>query len=115
MEYIELHISDCDLKVIRKSELKKLLQQKIIHKAFQYLQSLRAKKGSNIYYDKIQMSEYLMPNNSGLSINDKRQMFQIKNGMLVIFENFPSRGLSKLCKAGCDRSKTTDHICICTK
>ena len=115
MEYIELHISDCELKKMSKSELKKSLNQKINNKAFQYLQSLRLKKGSNNKYDKIQMSEYLMPNNSGLSIEDKRQMFEIKNGMLLIFENFPSRGLKMLCKAGCDMTETSEHIYICSK
>ena len=56
-----------------------------------------------------------MPNDTGLSVEEKREMFSVKNGMTKIFGNFPRRGFNKLCKAGCEKEETIHHIYDCER
>ena len=59
------------------------------------------------------MSYYLMPNNSNLSNNDKKLMYGIKNRMINLFENFPSKKLQMFCLAGCNELESINHLYKC--
>ena len=60
------------------------------------------------------MSEYLLPNNYGLSIDDKKLMHSIRNRMLRnIHNNFKSSNMNNLCRAGCQILESEYHIYIC--
>ena len=115
MKYINLTLSENELKQMNKKHLKVILTRKIYEKSLQYLKDLRQSKGKQIKYEKLKMAEYLMPYDFNLSIEDKRQMFSLKNRMVNIHENFPSKGLDKMCKAGCDTEETIQHIYMCDK
>ena len=51
-------------------------------------------------YSAIKMSEYLHPSNSKLTIFQKRRMFEIKNKMLDICTNFPTKYPNNKCECG---------------
>ena len=57
------------------------------------------------------MAEYLMPNFENLSIDDKRNIFKIRNRMLPIPANFPLGTEEKLC--WCGEIENTKHIYVC--
>ena len=81
--------------------------------AFDYLMSKRGTKGSEITYQEIQTSDYLMPNNE-LSIEEKRKIFAIRNKMWNIPANFVSRKNNEN-KCICNKEETMKHIYECEK
>ena len=115
MKFIKFTMTDFELKHTKKSKLKQILNENISKKAFEYLQSKRGTKGNKIKYSKLEMSSYLLPNDYNLTIEDKRQMFSIKNNMINIFSNFPSKKLPKYCRAGCEIIESNEHIYTCEK
>ena len=54
------------------------------------------------------MAEYLMPNLENISVED---IFEIRNRMLPIAVNFPSKTIEKSC--WCGKVEDTQHIYIC--
>ena len=56
--------------------------------AFRYLNNKRGKKGEEIEYSCLEMCEYLLPTNNILTIEQKREMFAIRNRMIDIPNNF---------------------------
>ena len=66
------------------------MKDAILPKALEYLVSKIRSKGKEIEYSELKMAEYLMPNLENISIDDRRQIFQIRNRMLPIPSKFPS-------------------------
>ena len=76
--------------------------------------NMRGRKGKEIQYEKLCMSEYLLPNSHGLSIEDKKLMYSIRNRMLRnIPNNFKSSNMNTLCRSGCPILESEYHIYIC--
>ena len=71
----------------------------------------QGKKGQEITYSELKMAEYLMPNLENISIEDRRTIFEIRNRMLPIAVNFPSKTSEKSC--WCGKDEDTRHIYIC--
>ena len=67
------------------------MKQKINEKALKYLIEKKGKKGTEINNLNIQMASYLLPNNEGVSVTDKRNIFAMRNRMTDIPANFPKR------------------------
>ena len=80
-------------------------------KAFEYLIRKQKSKGQEIIYTELKMAEYLMPNLENLSIDDKRNIFKIRNRMLLIPANFPLGSEEKRC--WCGEIENTKHIYVC--
>ena len=57
------------------------------------------------------MADYLVPNNSGLSIEEKQQLFAIINRVVNINHNFPQNNRIELCF--CGELETMEHIYYC--
>ena len=76
-----------------------LIRNKCKVRAYEYLMNRRGKKGQNIQYKEIRMSEYLLPNEH-LSIEDQQNIFEIRNNMINIPSNFMS-----------EKENTTTCIC----
>ena len=57
------------------------------------------------------MSEYLQPINNELSIEQKREMFSIRNRMLDIPYNFPGKNKHNECE--CGETEDMSHIYNC--
>ena len=57
------------------------------------------------------MSEYLLPNNENLSIEEQQYIFSIRNRMIQIESNFKEKEALKPCI--CGEEKDMKHIYIC--
>ena len=82
----DLQISETleEIRDMSKTKFKKILKSKILVNAFHYLQSKRGSKGKEIKYTILEMSDYLLPFNSKLNIEEKQHLFSIRNRMTKI-------------------------------
>ena len=88
---IELDIEESfeDIQKMSITRYKNLLKKKVRCAALCYLTERQRNKGGDIQYPELQMAEYLLPNNSGLSIEDKCRIFEMRNKMVInIPDNF---------------------------
>ena len=109
-------MSDEEIKNTTKSKLKSILRQKIHDRSLEYLLNMRGSKGKEMIYTKLQMSIYLSPSEYKVNISEKIEIFKIRNRMINIFDNFPSRDLPKYCQAGCQNIvEDMKHIYMCQK
>ena len=60
------------------------------------------------------MANYLVPSDKGLSITDKRYIFAIRNRMIEIPTNFPSKNknIDEKCEK-CGETETMKHLYTC--
>ena len=79
--------------------------------AFRYLMNKRRTKGKEITYNNIQMSQYLLPNNQ-LEIQDQKKIFEMRNRMTDIPENYPTKNKEKS-NCICGERETMEHIYNC--
>ena len=82
-------------------------------RAFEYLMSKRGKKGQNIKYKNLRMAEYFLPNEE-LTIEEQRNIFEIRNMMT----NIPSNYISKKANTSrciCGEIEDIEHIYYCRK
>ena len=59
--------------------------------ALEYLLGKQGSKGHDIIYSEIKMAEYLLPNDANQTISQKQDIFEVRNRMLPIRHNFPSK------------------------
>ena len=87
-----------------------LTHLKIGKVALNYLLDKRGKKGHEITYSCVEMAEYLVPFNNSLPIEEKREIFAIRNRMINIPYNFSTK-----CEYKCECGKLEDmqHIYMC--
>ena len=89
--------------------------------ALVYLLGKQREKGKEISYSTLEMSEYLQPSNLALTIEQKREMFSIRNRMIDIPQNFPGKNMHNKCVCGeteemihiynCEMLKKSEKIC----
>ena len=72
----ELKISESidEIKKMSRNKFKNLIKSRILVNALEYLNKKRGSKGQEIIFKNLDMSEYLMPFNSTLNIEEKRTM-----------------------------------------
>ena len=73
-----------------------MLKEQIRRNALVYLNGKQGEKGKEIKYTSLEMSEYLQPINNELSIEQKREMFSVKNRMIDIPYNFPRKNMHNI-------------------
>ena len=107
----ELEISESleEIKNMTRSKYKNIIKSRIEKNALEYLLSKRGSKGHEIEYTSLEMSEYLLPFNTNLNIEEKRKMFEIRNRMTQIPTNF---GKTEE-KCICGENESLPHIYIC--
>ena len=88
-----------------------MLNLKIKKAALLYLTQKQKSKGGDIQYSELRMSEYLLPNNEDLSIENKQKTFSIRNKMVNIPANFSSRKTEYKC--WCGNNEDMKHIYLC--
>lgn len=109
IKFLELNLSFQEIKHIKLSEFKNLINQRINEKALSYLLKSRRKKGIQNIYKTLQMSDYLKPNDCITSVNDKRLLFAMKNEMYLCKENTFTQ-----VKCKCEKSvETLSHLYNC--
>ena len=87
------------------------MKKKLKINALKYLTGKQRIKGKNIKYSKITMSEYLLPTNKNLTIEEKRRMFAVRNKMTNIPPNFQKSRTEIECS--CGEIETMEHIYEC--
>ena len=70
-------------------------------------------KGGEIEYQELQMADYLLPYDKGLSISEKQEIFQIRNRMTNIPANFSSD--KEKFKCVCGQPENMVHVYTCEK
>ena len=109
----ELRITESleQIKLMTKNKFTSILKERVKENAFKYLLDKRGKKGKEIHYSGLEMSEYLLPTNQKLTIDEKRKMFAVKNRMIDIPANFPKTNMDKKCV--CGKIEDMVHIYNC--
>ena len=110
IEKLELKLTFEDVKTIKKSRFKQILNEKIRTAALFYLLEKQGKKGKNNKYLQLEMAEYLLPFDTKQTIEQKCGMFAVKNSMINIPANFSSKCEMK-CK--CGQIEDMAHIYEC--
>ena len=111
LNYLQINLSMDEIKTISKQKFLNMLKVSINQRALEYLVKKQGRKGSEIIYTKIEMSEYLMPNNNSISIEDKRKIFEMRNEMVLIPANFTSS--ENIVKCFCGDDENMRHIYSC--
>ena len=99
-----------EIRNMTKNKFKNMVKSRIEKKSYEYLQSKRGSKGIEIKYNALEMSEYLLPFNSKLNIEEKRRLFQIRNRMIGLPFNV---GGKKEEKCICGKIESISHIYEC--
>ena len=94
LQQLEIHLSFEEIKKMSAPKFKRIVCIQIREEAFRYLKSKRGEKGNEIIYQDIEMAEYLLPDNC-LTIENKRQLFSIRNRMINISSNFSTNKKNK--------------------
>ena len=90
---------------------KAMIRIKCNELAFQYLMNKRRTKGKEIQYQKLQMSQYFLPNNQ-LEIEEQKKVFELGNRMTNISINYSKQNQNKT-KCICGEYETMEHIYYC--
>ena len=110
IEKLNLKVTFEEIKSMKKQQFTQMLKKRIREEALKYLLEKRGKKGGEIEYSYLEMTEYLLPFNNKLSIEQKREMFAVKNAMINIPANFTSKNETK-CE--CGKLEDMQHIYEC--
>ena len=98
-----------EIKEMSRNKFKNLIKSRIEVNALDYLQKKRGSKGNEIKLTRLEMSEYLLPFNNKLSIEEKRKMFEHRNRMTKIPYNFGKKEE----KCVCGNLENISHIYSC--
>ena len=111
LKEMNINLSLQEIKEMKNKKYKEMIKLKCEELAFNYLISKRRVKGKEIIYKNIQMSQYLLPN-SELDIRDQKKIFEIRNKMIDISENFSTKSkIEKKCV--CGNLENMEHIYYC--
>ena len=83
------------------------MNERIRNIALKYLLERQGQKGSEVEHLSIRISDYLSPNNTGLTIADKQDMFLVINRMVTISYNFPHNQNIEYCSG---QVRKMEHI-----
>ena len=72
----------------------------------------RKKKGTEIKYTRLNMSEYLLPDEESLSISDKQFIFSVRNNMTNVENSYNEKEISNN-QCICGKLKTMKHLYSC--
>ena len=71
LEQLNFHQSTEEIRNMKRNQLKNILNRKINEMGLRYLLEKRGKKGQEVEHHSLRMADYLLPNKSGLSIEEK--------------------------------------------
>ena len=96
LKELQIEKSLDEIKQMSQYQFSNLLKLRSKENALKYLIGKQKTKGSEIKYSNLEMSEYLMPINEILTIEQKQKMFGVRNRMIEISENFPGKDNSDI-------------------
>ena len=98
-----------EIRAMTRNNFRNLIKNRIQTEALEYLQTKRGSKGQEIQFTRLEMSDFLLPYNSTLNIEEKRKMFEIRNRMTMIPFNFGQKEE----KCVCGELESMLHIYYC--
>ena len=113
IQEINLQLSMTEIEEMSEAKFKNILKKKIKIAALAYLVKKQGSKGGEIEYQELQMADYLLPYDKGLSIAEKQEIFQIRNRMTNIPANFSSD--KEKFKCVCGQPENMVHVYTCEK
>ena len=81
--YITHELSFQEIKLISKHKFSDILNKRINSAALSYLTGKQNRKGGDIIYTRLEISEYLSPLTSELTIDEKRKLFEIRKKVMT--------------------------------
>ena len=111
LQELDINLTLEEIKLMSLYKYKELVKKKCTESAFSYLMKKRGKKGMEINYPNIEISEYLLPNDE-LTIDDQRYLFAMRNGMVDIPSNFVSKE-NNTSKCYCGQLEDMEHLYYC--
>ena len=112
LQDLNIQLTFSEIKDMSLNKYTSLVKSKCEESAYVYLMKKRGEKGKEIDYPAIQMSEYLLPNEE-LSIDDQRNIFEIRNKMSNIPSNYSSEN-ENTSQCVCGEREDMVHIYNCT-
>ncbi len=109
---LDINLSFQQIKLMEKDVFQKITKQKMEARAFFCLirKQKSSSKGKHLNYGtKLQMGDYLCPNNK-LSLEDQREIFRIRCEINQLPAN---KGQQELCVTGCGETLDNTHILQC--
>jgi hypothetical protein len=100
-----------EIRLMSKNKFTQILRNKTKTRALNYLTEKQGSKGKCIKYSQIEMSEYLLPNNLNLSIDEKINLFALRNKMINVPSNFQKS--EEFVECLCGEKETMEHIYHC--
>ena len=112
IEKLKLDLTFEEIRKMTKKKYTIMIKESVREVALKYLLEKQGKKDKEIRYSSLDMAEYLHPFNNCLSIDEKCQLFAVRNRMVNIPNNFSSK-----CdfKCVCGKMEDMKHIYICEK
>ena len=98
-----------EIRKMTRNKFKNMVKSRIEKKALEYLLSKRGSKGLEIRYRTLEISEYLLPFNNKLNIEEKRKLFETRNRMTRIPYNFGKKDE----QCFCGKIESISHIYEC--
>ena len=111
LKELNINLTFAEIKSITKIKFTNILKKEMKKNAFKYLSKKRGQKGSEIEYSCLEMSEYLQPTNTELTVEQKCEVFAVRNRMINIEYNFPKK--DKLTYCECGIKEDMQHIYNC--
>ena len=112
LAFLKIEMSIEEIKSVTLNRFRSILKHAIEERALEYLLDKQGSKGEEMVYTCIKMADYLMPNDAGLTVTDKRYVFAMRNRMVSIPANFPLNQTNMNCACG-DREDMR-HVYSCT-
>ena len=111
LKELNINLTFAEIKSITKIKFTNILKKEMKKNAFKYLSKKRGQKGSEIEYSCLEMSEYLQPTNTELTVEQKCEVFAVRTRMINIEYNFPKK--DKLTYCECGIKEDMQHIYNC--
>ena len=115
LEELEINLTFLEISQTSKSDLKKIIREKVKSAAFRYLSELKLShsKSRNIKHGELKLQTYLQSNQSDLSIRERQFIFAARSRMLDVRSNFKVGLKSTQCRRCEDAEETQEHLLYC--
>ena len=115
LEEMKINLKFEEIRMMSKENFANIVKSKIPEMAFKYLLNKRGSKGKEILYNRLEMAEYLTPNNDMLKIEEKQELFSVRNRMVNIGYNFGKKEKCIKCEENEDMTHIYDCKCLSKK
>ena len=111
---LQLELTDKDIKKLSKFKFKKILEERIKKKSFEYLIKKKDmhSKVEHINFDKLELQKYLK-SNSTLDNEEKYFLFKLRTRMTQMKMNYKNNFNVLKCRLGCTDDEEQKHLFEC--